>query len=548
MTKPIPSATGLREGTEVGRYVVETRIARGGMAELYLARARGPFGFNKRCVIKVALPHLAEDPQYVSMFVHEARILANLDHANIAQVLDVGEFDGGPYFAMQYVDGRDVRQIMHALGGQPLDLAIALRIASSVCAGLGFAHLRTDEDGRPLGIVHRDISPSNVMVGYRGEVKLIDFGVAKSTVQDEATSAGVIKGKAAYLSPEQVRAKDIDHRSDIFALGILLFEMTTGRRLVAGNHDVEILQEIVEGSFHTPHEVCDDYPDALARIVMKALKADPEERFQSAEELRFEVEAFARSYGAQASELDIAGLMESLFEVPTSDATASQVTNAAHPIALPTGASLSHGTAATGMGFAEYEDSEPRGQPRTEVQAGPGTPSIEGNGLVAVTPGRQETVVAPSGPYAPVKPSGTVVRRRAGVWGATAAGLAVVTLAGLGAWQILKAPQPSASELGATSNAPNRTMPAALPTLVAPEPESPPEPTPQDPVVSAPPPVEVRPVAQPTPRDPEPAAAIDPAAEHATVQPRRKRKARKKRKRSTPTKPNRRDGIDSIYP
>lgn len=349
MSAPLPRP--LPPGFEIGRYVVEQRLAMGGMAELYLARARGPFGFSKRCALKFALQNLAQDPEFVAMFVHEARLLANLDHPNIAQVLDVGEFEGGPYFAMQYVHGRDLRQVMKALRGQPVELPVALRVASQVAAGLAYAHAHTDDTGQPLGIVHRDVSPANVMLSYQGDVKLVDFGVAKSTVQDERTRRGVIKGKAAYLAPEQARGKLVDHRTDVFALGILLFETTTGRRLFRGGGDFELLRKVVEGEFPSPHDVCDDYPDELADIVMHALQVEPDERYQSAAALRHDLEGFARKHGILASELDVAAMMASLFEVPSPEAVPETATNAVTPVALPT--NVSSATSATGLGVAE---------------------------------------------------------------------------------------------------------------------------------------------------------------------------------------------------
>lgn len=300
-------------GTRIGRYELLRRLARGGMAELYLARASGLHGFEKLCVVKLVLPHLVDDRRFVQMFLHEARMAATLDHPNIAQVTDIGELEGEPFFVMQYVRGRDLRKIAKALRGAPLPLDVALTVASQVAAGLHYVHESKGPEGKSLGLVHRDVSPANVMIGFDGDVKLVDFGIAKSVEQSDATRTGVIKGKVSYMSPEQCRGDAIDRRTDIFALGILLCEMTTGRRLFRGDTDFAIMSKIVEGRFPAPHEGRPEYPEALEAIVLRALRNDPEDRYQNTAEMQGDLESFAQDQGLRLSSLTLSSFMRELF-------------------------------------------------------------------------------------------------------------------------------------------------------------------------------------------------------------------------------------------
>lgn len=531
MTPSAPRSSSLPAGFEIGRYVVERRLARGGMAELYVASARGPFGFNKQCVLKLALPHLAEDSRFTSMFVHEARVASRLEHPNIAQILDVGSFEGGPYLAMQYVDGHDVRKIMRTLAGQPMDLAVALRITSCIAAGLAYAHAQTDEAGQPLGIVHRDVSPANVMVSFDGDVKLVDFGVAKSAVQDESTRDGVIKGKAAYLSPEQARGKPVDHRTDIFALGILLFETTTGRRLFRGDSDFETLRMIVDGDHPTPHDVCDDYPPELTAIVMKALAVDPGARYSSADALRRDLQVFARRFDVLGSELDIAAMMETLFGGPASKGMDGAATNAVAPVVIPTGAESS--TSATGMHAPDPTSTELRSEPYDSLASGQHTEisgPIHGDTVVAST--NPATQVAMTPLAAPSPPSSA--KRFVAVVGVGA----IVGAMGL-AWSIAG----ESPREGRVDAAPTRTVapaevepaaPAARPGVVE-EPPAEPEPSPT------------------TPEEPAVAAAEPPTEDDVVIEdtpPPKKR--RRKKPRKSPKKRNADskdpDRLDSMYP
>ena len=232
----------------LGRYQLIKRIAIGGMAEIWVGKSTGPSGFQKVVVLKRILPSLVDRPEFVGMFLDEARIAAALSHANIVQVYDC-EVEGGEYFIpMEYLHGEDVARMLRELKrrGERMPLEHALHIVTGVAAGLHYAHEKVGYDGQPMSIVHRDVTPHNVFVTYDGGVKIVDFGIAKASNRWNHTQARVLKGKIPYMSPEQCRAEVLDRRSDVFALGILLYELTTGTRLFRGRSEFEILKRIVE--------------------------------------------------------------------------------------------------------------------------------------------------------------------------------------------------------------------------------------------------------------------------------------------------------------
>ncbi|HET6582569.1 MAG TPA: serine/threonine-protein kinase, partial [Nannocystaceae bacterium] len=306
----------LAPGAVVGRYVLGRRLARGGMAELFLAKARGVAGFEKPCVLKLVLPHLADDRGFAEMFLAEARLASTLDHPNVVHVADIGEVGGEYFFVMEYVHGRDVRALLRAQPGA-LPLPAALTIAHGIAEGLHYVHEHRDADGKFLGLVHRDVSPSNVMVRFDGCVKLVDFGIAKATEQRNATRTGVLKGKVHYMSPEQCEGHAVDRRTDVFALGILLYEMTTGRTLFAGANDYYVMSRIVRGIYARPREVDPTYPEMLERIVLRALSRHPADRYVSAQALQLDLEAFAREARISLSPRVLAQTMLELFgDVP----------------------------------------------------------------------------------------------------------------------------------------------------------------------------------------------------------------------------------------
>lgn len=283
---------------QLGKYEVLQRIAVGGMAEILLARSMGIEGFVKHVVIKRILPQFASEQRFLSMFADEARLAACLHHQNIAQVYDIGQDSGEVFFAMEFIHGQDVGTILREVTtkGQRLPLQHGLTIACGVAAGLAYAHERHGPDGEPLHIVHRDVSPSNILVSYEGGIKLVDFGIARATIRSTETRTGAVKGKLSYMSPEQCLGGDLDSRSDIFSLGTVLHELTTSARLFRrdpDDSDYVVMNRIVTGKVLRPSERVSSYPAELEAIVMKALALEPEQRYQTARELVSDLEAFA---------------------------------------------------------------------------------------------------------------------------------------------------------------------------------------------------------------------------------------------------------------
>ncbi|WP_414640767.1 serine/threonine-protein kinase [Archangium sp.] len=290
---PIPE-NAPQTATPFGKYLLIKRLAMGGMAELFLAQeAPSP----ELLVIKRILPYLSEEPEFVQMFLDEARIAAQLHHPNIVQVFELGKIGESIFIAMEYLEGVDLRRILaeEAKFTAAVPYAVAARICAQVAAGLEYAHNSKGVDGRPLGLIHRDVSPQNVMVTYSGAVKLVDFGIAKAEAIAERSKPGVIKGKFLYLSPEQVMQERLDHRSDVFALGVMLYEITTGRSPFARPTTEGILYGIRFENPSPPHLIRDDYPEALSRIVMKCLVKDRNLRYQRAAQVQADLEGLLES-------------------------------------------------------------------------------------------------------------------------------------------------------------------------------------------------------------------------------------------------------------
>ncbi|HEX7664433.1 MAG TPA: serine/threonine-protein kinase, partial [Polyangiaceae bacterium] len=301
-----------------GKYTLLRKLAQGGMAELFLALQKSVAGFEKLIVIKRILPAMNADRAFIDMLLHEARIAATLSHPNIVQIFDVGQVDGTYFIAMEHVHGEDIRSMVRQMkkkGYPTFPREHALGIIMGMCAGLAYAHEKTDLDGTPLGIVHRDISPQNVVVTFSGDIKIVDFGIAKSDNKGiEQTKSGKLKGKVPYMSPEQARGDQIDHRSDIFATGVMLFELTTGRRLFKGASEYETLKLICDRDYPRPSQVLANYPPALERIVMRALEKDRDERYQSAREMQQDLETFIRDERVAVSTVAMNEFMQKLFE------------------------------------------------------------------------------------------------------------------------------------------------------------------------------------------------------------------------------------------
>jgi serine/threonine protein kinase len=303
------------ERERFGKYEILRRIAIGGMAEIYLARALGLEGFEKLVVLKRILPQYADNDEFVQMFLDEARVAATLHHSNVVQVYDIGSVDGQYFLSMEFLHGQDGRQLMKACATRhtPLSMPNALAIAIGVCAGLHYAHERV-VDGRPLDLVHRDVSPQNVFITYDGGVKLLDFGIARASSRLTETRGGTLKGKISYMSPEQCGGHPLDRRSDVFAAAIILWEMTVGRRLFSGSSDFEILRKVKEEDAQRPSSVVSDYPRALEEIVMKGLARDREQRYATAEDMQVDLETFARDRKLAVSPVPLGRFVRELFK------------------------------------------------------------------------------------------------------------------------------------------------------------------------------------------------------------------------------------------
>lgn len=308
----VPGA--LPPGSQLGRYQIIKRLAMGGMAELYLARQTGDGGYEKIVALKRVLPHLTEDVSFVRMFLNEARLAAGLSHSNIVHVVDFGSEAGEHFMAMEYVHGRSVQAVLKAGAqhkGVPRD--VALTIVHEVAAALHYAHERAGADGRPLGLVHRDVSPSNVLVSFDGEVKLVDFGIAKATAHTRVTRSGAIKGKLSYMAPEQVRGEELDRRADVFALAVVAYELCTGRRCFTAPGEFALINRVAEARYERPSSIEPDFPEDLEALITRGLSVDPDDRFSTAREMQRAVERIAGAGGHRLSRLVLSEYLDMTF-------------------------------------------------------------------------------------------------------------------------------------------------------------------------------------------------------------------------------------------
>ena len=299
-----------------GQYTLLERIASGGMAEIFLAKTKGFGGFEKTLVIKRLHPHYSDDQQFVKMLVDEAKITVQLQHANIVQVFDLGRVGGQYYIAMEYVEGKDLFHVLRELHQNDFQMPLeaACYIVAEMCHGLHYSHLKRDAlSGEPLQVIHRDISPQNILLSWSGEVKIGDFGIVKAAQRSTHTEAGIIKGKFYYMSPEQALGIDIDWRSDIFSTGIVLFETLTATPLYDDTEDATLMQRVQSGDVRSPCEFRDDIPPELERICMKALEADREDRYQGALEMGRDLANFVVSRGRSFTKVDLSDFLRSLF-------------------------------------------------------------------------------------------------------------------------------------------------------------------------------------------------------------------------------------------
>lgn len=299
----------------LGKYRLLAKLGHGGMAEVYLAAMEGHAGFVKLCVLKRLHGHLSGDPRLARMFLDEARLAARLNHSNVVATYEIGEDEFGHVLTMEYLEGQPLSRVVRELSkaGRPMPLGVALRIGIDALEGLHYAHTLRDFDGSPLGIVHRDVSPSNLLVTFDGQVKLLDFGIAKAQLNAEVSQTGQVKGKFAYLAPEQARGQAHDLRGDVWSMGIVLWEMLAGKRLFKGPEPAATLRNITDASIPRLDSLRDDIDEELAIAIERALTRDVEQRAGSAKELRDELEGALLRSGLRPNRGDITALMAGLF-------------------------------------------------------------------------------------------------------------------------------------------------------------------------------------------------------------------------------------------
>ena len=298
-----------------GKYLLLERLNVGGMAEVFVAKAFGVEGFERILAIKKILPTMAEDEEFITMFIDEARISVQLTHANIVHIHELGRHDDAYYIAMEYVSGKDLRALLERFRrrGELMPTAMAVFVATRICEGLDYAHRRRDGRGQELKIIHRDVSPQNILLSYEGEVKIIDFGIAKAANRSQKTQAGILKGKFGYMSPEQVRGMEIDHRSDIFAMGVIMYEMLTGEKLFVGESDFSTLEKVRNADVVSPRKLNPEIPPGLEKVVLKALAREVEDRYQWASDLQEDLMRFLLAGDAIYSSKHLATFMKEAF-------------------------------------------------------------------------------------------------------------------------------------------------------------------------------------------------------------------------------------------
>ena len=307
---------GDQGGERFGQYTLLDRIAVGGMAEVWKARMRGVEGFQKTVAIKKILPHMTDNSEFVGMFIDEAKLAAQLSHPNIVHIYDLGKIGRDYYIAMEYVEGKDLRSLLNSARrrGMRLPLGLALLIAARVASALDYAHRKRDYENVEMGLVHRDVSPQNVLLTLEGDVKLCDFGIAKAVSKASHTLVGALKGKLQYMSPEQAWGRPVDARSDLFSLGAVLFEMLTGERLFSGDSEMSVLESVRQGKTRTPRQVDPSIPAEVDEIVARAIAIDPEARFQTAGEMKQRLEAALAALKPSPGPTDLSAFIQRALE------------------------------------------------------------------------------------------------------------------------------------------------------------------------------------------------------------------------------------------
>ena len=450
--------------TPLGKYKLVKLIAAGGMAEVYLAKQAGAAGFEKQVCLKRILPHLARDKQFVDMFLNEARLASQLDHPNIVSIFDLGEANGNYFIAMEFIDGPSLRGVAKRATelNEHLPIAEVVKIIAQAAAGLQYAHDLCDREGHPLGLVHRDISPDNILVHRNGTAKVVDFGIAKAANSSGATRTGTLKGKVAYMPPEQLRGEPLDRRVDVFALGVVLYELLGGHRPWEADNEVALIGKIMTTEPQLLSELRPDASEELVAIVHKALNKDKEARYQSCNELLADLEALIVQMGQSITQTRLADFVRAYS--PPKQEEAGEGTNAElSSVEEQTfGTGMAPAIAAVGRGSSPG-GGFPDGQTQERGASDPGT-------MVMANPGEPP-------------------RSRAALFGALA--FVVVALALGGFWY--------------SSQAKNDEPPVEVER--APVVIKPPEPKPPEPVAA--PPVQVEPAPAPKPRK---LARVEPPA------------------------------------
>ncbi len=313
--EPKEDSESSEEGVDYGQYLLLDRIATGGMAEVFRAKRKGVEGFEKIVAVKRILPHLSHNKDFIEMFIDEAKMVAGLSHPNIVQIFELGKIDDTYFIAMEYVDGKDLRTILTEVREKGIvpDVDLAALVTSKVGSALEYAHRQCDAEGRELRIVHRDVSPQNILISKEGEVKLVDFGIAKAAIKAHHTDSGSLRGKLMYMSPEQAWGRPIDNRADIFSLGVVLFEMLTGRNLFIGDSEMSILERVRQAKVLPPSTLNPAVPIELEAVATRALRREAAERYQDASEMLVHLDTYLRRRPAVGS-ADLARFLRSHFE------------------------------------------------------------------------------------------------------------------------------------------------------------------------------------------------------------------------------------------
>ena len=337
VTQPIPlfaDEAGDQPGERFGQYTLLERIAAGGMAEVWKARMRGVEGFQKTVAIKRILSHMTDNAEFIGMFIDEAKLAAQLTHPNIVHIYDLGKIGRDYYIAMEYVEGKDLRSLLNAgrRKGMPLPLELGLMIAARLASALDYAHRKRDFEDREMGLVHRDVSPQNVLLTYDGDVKLCDFGIAKAVSKAGQTQIGALKGKLQYMSPEQAWGRPVDARSDLFSLGAVLFEMATGERLFPGDSEISVLESVRQGKTRSPRQVNPAIPREVDEIVTRAIAVDPKDRFQTADEMKRRLGAAISALAPSVGPTDLAAYIQRVLEPEPAERPADEAAPAPVPI------------------------------------------------------------------------------------------------------------------------------------------------------------------------------------------------------------------------